>query len=294
MTQATHLIINGHYKTSLHCVSILDRGLAYGDGVFETMYLSNRCIPLWQYHYERLQYGLKRLHISLDTQLLKDSLQKLLKYSDPDGVIKLIVTRGQGGRGYSPDGVDNPMISIMFLPVSTKLIEDNANKAEQGVNVHRCIQTLPECVALSGIKTLNQLPYVLASQEVRQADCDEGLLCNDDGFVIEATARNIFCVNNGEIYTPQLNKCGVAGVIRRLLMEKLASRLSLNIHERPITMNELVAANEVFLSNGVTHIWPVKAFGKTRWQPGPITRKIQQSVEDYIASDCSLGFMEQM
>lgn len=290
MTQVTHLIINGIRQSSIECLSALDRGLAYGDGIFETMRVDCGQIPLWRYHYERLQQGAACLQIDVDLALLKSSIKEIVGCEYPCGVIKLMVTRGQGGRGYTPPDVERPTVIAMFFASTPEQQAMYEQHARQGVSVHLCKQVLPEYGSLAGIKTLNQLPYVLAAREVREAGCHEGLLFTDNGHLIEATARNVFLVKSGELYTPVLNTSGVSGVMRRLLIEQLGEALSVPIYERSLTMADLLVADEVFLSNSVTYLWPVVACGEKYWQPGDITRTIQQAVEDYIASNRSLAF----
>lgn len=290
MSQMTHLIINGTRQNSVDHLSILDRGLAYGDGVFETMLVDSGRIPLWDYHYQRLQQGLQRLYIDIDHKLLAASVQDILNSSETPGVIKIMVTRGQGGRGYTPPETEEATIIVAFFGLSAQKTIDNQNKSQAGVCACYCRQTLPQCTTLAGIKTLNQLPYVLAAREVKEAGCDEGLLTNDHGHLIEAVSRNVFLVVDGVLHTPQLDKCGVSGVLRRLLIEQIAPQLALNVCERVIDIDELESADEVFLCNGVTGIWPVIVCGEKNWQPGPITRKIQQAVSQYLVSDESLAF----
>ncbi|ODS25140.1 aminodeoxychorismate lyase [Candidatus Endobugula sertula] len=278
------IIINGKPNDS---ISALDRGLAYGDGVFETMLVDNERIALWQYHCDRLVSGLSRLGMDVDILRLENNLRIALQRSNSKGsdrgkgVLKLMVTRGSGGHGYSPLIKPKPNIITIYYP-SIFQKEKDEMKSSQGISVHCCQQTLPVSLSTAGLKLLNQLHYVLACQERLDSNVDEGLLFTDAGYLIEATARNIFIIKDGELLTPLLNQCGVAGVMQRLLVEVVAPEAALVVRQLLLTKEDLFNAEEVFLSNSVTGIWPVISCGNKQWAVGSVTQKLQYGVYEFL------------
>lgn len=300
MTQSPLIIVNGNIQPSESSIqnghlSVLDRGLAYGDGVFETILVDRAHIALWQYHIERLRLGLQRLYITLTDDRLSQQLSKTLSAiantdSDTVGVLKIMVTRGEGVRGYMPSEGVEPTIVSVFTPLSTRFLIDNSARQSQGVRVHYCREQLPIYPTLAGVKSLNQLSYVLASRERQELDVDEGLLFSTSNKLIEATARNIFIVKDRQLYTPTLNECGVAGVMRRLIIDIIAPSVSIAVHEKTLCKQDLIEADEVFLTNGISGIWPVVICDKLSWPVGGVTQCLQQAVGDYLASDASLSW----
>ena len=277
---STTAIING---VANNTISVLDRGLSYGDGVFETMLFIGEDIPLWQLHYDRLCRGLMALAIPLKPSLLARQMQAVLasgkSVESERVVVKLIVTRGQGGRGYqSPEQIKPNLITI-FTPLLPDVLSD------KGVKVHYCQQQLPP-QPLPGIKTLNQLTYVLASQERLHCDYKEGLLFNRQGQLIEATARNVFLVDENKILlTPKLDKYGIDGIMRRLIIDTIAPALDINVKQTVIRKADIVNAREIFLTNSVTQIWPVIGCDGRQWHQGSITMAIKHAVSRFLQNE---------
>ena len=280
-------IVNG--ADSRH-VSVLDRGLAYGDGAFETMLLKDGDIRLWKLHYERFQRSLSALAIPLELSALAMQMRRVFyaieKAALEQAVIKLIVTRGEGGRGYqSPTQVNPNLIAIIshFSPNPSM---------DKGIKVHYCHQQLsPQ--PLSGIKTLNQLAYVLASDERSGSDCMEGLLFNHQDQLIEATARNVFLVDdNRRLLTPRLDQCGIEGVMRRLIIETIAPQLGIEVKQMIVTRADIVNAKELFLTNSVTHIWPVTRCEDKILQQGPLTVVIKNNLLRFLNNEDHLSYSQ--
>lgn len=267
------IYINGQEHNGL---STLDRGFAYGDGLFETILLVDGLAPLLAYHHKRLLKGLAYLGIELDSERLINDVNALLDIAKSTDekylILKLIVTRGVGGRGYQPDSAATATVVLQLSSGSIDLSKHN------GVSIRVCDERLFP-VAWAGLKTLNQLPYVLAAKEPQNRSFDEGLLLNTNGDVIEATARNIFIVKDEQLITPILKESGVAGVQRQFIIESVARQLGLQLIEKNIQLEECLSADEVFLTNSITGIWPVahceyKQQNYT-WDIGPITRSLQ-------------------
>lgn len=259
-------------------LSVKDRGLAYGDGLFETIAVTAGQASLLDRHLARLAEGCARLHMPLDMALLR---AELLVFSRQlgDGVAKLIVTRGDGLRGYAPP-----------LPAQPRRILQGGAKpsypllnAEQGVRLFPCATRLAEQPMLAGLKHLNRLEQVMARGEWQDAEHTEGLMLDATGRVIEAVYSNLFIAKGGVLVTADLSRCGVAGVMRAELLAQ-AQALGIECQVRDLSYAELLAADEVFLCNSLYGIWPVRALQAHDWPVGPLTRKLQVIARDLL--DC--------
>jgi len=237
-------------------LSLNDRGLNYGHGLFETMRLSAGHLPLWHYHRERLGIGADRLGIALDYSRLDTYLQQARDAFPADGMLKLLLTAGLGPRGYRQQSQASSY-ALQYFPLP-------AVKESKAVHLQRCQYALPHNAQLAGIKHLNRLDQVLAAAELK--DGFDGLLLDVEGNVIEALSSNIFLFDGQNWLTPELNLCGVAGVMRRLLCEEIIPGLGQKVAIGPIEMDSLINAQEVFLCNGVRGIQPVcELEGLARW-----------------------------
>jgi len=257
-------------------ISVLDRGLQYGDGLFETMVYRANTIEFLDLHLSRLMLACKRLNIEFEQiQVLKSELDSVCKFlSDNNAVIKIIITRGSGGRGYlATTGIEpTRIISTHELP---RYPTDNVNR---GVKLRLCAHTLSENVALAGIKHLNRLDQVLARNEWHDPDIAEGLMQNSAGNIIEGTMSNVFTVKDGRIFTPMLDRAGVAGIIRAKVIS-LAIEQNLSIDECTMTYDDVLSADEVFITNSVIGLWPVNAISGKSFSVGPITQTIQTALQ---------------
>lgn len=254
-------------------ISVRDRGFAYGDGVFRTFPVRRGIPVLWQRQYAKLAHDCRALKIECPP---RDVLEHDLELLDtPDCVVKIIVTRGDSARGYAPPITSSPMRAVITSP----LPDYPMRYANKGVSVHLCSIRLASQPALAGIKHLNRLENVLARAEWSQPDIAEGLLCDSADNVIGGTMSNLFIVRNGILATPGLNHCGVAGMMRELVME-LASNNNIPLHVAPISLEELFAADEVFVVNSVIGLWPVIALGRERWSTGKLALQMQQWIKD--------------
>jgi len=272
-TPAIPTWINGQPDDRL---PVSDRGLAYGDGLFETILITNRGPVLLEYHLERLMLGAGRLGIPLDRNLIEKDLHAYPGLQSP-GVVKLIVTRGSGGRGYATNGVGVPtcILSSHPTPVYPSTI------AEQGIQLFPCATRLGINPRLAGIKHLNRLEQVLARQEWQGSDdFQEGLMCDIDGHPVEGVMTNLFIVEGNDIVTPMLDQCGVAGVMRRWLMERLRTQ-GYGVKETQITLDRFRVADERFFCNSVLGVWPVARFEESRWPVGPVSQLAQQLIRSH-------------
>ncbi|MDD2046590.1 aminodeoxychorismate lyase [Pseudomonas putida] len=250
-------------------VNLQSRALAYGDGLFETIAVRAGRPSLLEYHLERLALGCQRLAISADHGLIRDELCRYARLLG-DGVLKLILVRGDSQRGYAPAVGAAPRRILQGSPLPAY----PAQHAEQGVRLFPCNTRLAEQPLLAGLKHLNRLEQVLARAEWQDAEHAEGLMRDVSGRIIEGVYSNLFLVRGGELLTADLSRCGVAGVMRAALIEH-AAVAGIALHITDLSLQDLEQADEVFVCNSVYGIWPVRAFASLNWSPGPLTRKLQ-------------------
>ena len=241
--------INGRAGTE---VDWRDRGLQYGDGLFETMRVRHGAVRLLEFHLERLAAGCARLRIAApEPALLRREIRRAAAQG-AEAVVKLIVTRGVGARGYRPTGRERPtrILSVGALPAHALAA------APAAWTVRLCRTRLGWNEALAGMKTLNRLESVLARAEWRGAAVAEGLMQDADGHVVCGTMSNLFVRRGTVLATPPLDRCGVAGVMRRFVLEQARSA-GLRPCERRMRLEDLGAAEEVFMTNAVVGVMPV-------------------------------------
>jgi len=270
----TDILINGEY---IETISVLDRVLHYGDGLFETMAVRDGQIHLWDTHWERLSLGCKKLSINLPSKDIFENEIALLidnKNNQENYIIKLIVTRGIGERGYryTPKQDITRILSCHSWPNYS----DEFQSA--GVAVRYCETILSKNSKLAGIKHLNRLEQVLARNEWNTDEFQEGLMLTDDGYIVDGTMSNVFIVKDNMIITPDISLCGVAGFMRHTVVET-AKALGISVNEKTLTKSELEQADEVFLTNTIFGIWPVRVITETRFtKVGNITKQLQDEV----------------
>jgi 4-amino-4-deoxychorismate lyase len=257
------MLINGAAQET---VSPLDRGFAYGDGLFETVRVVHGRAPLWQRHLQRLAEGCTRLHLPPpDADMLAQEVEKVSADLEC-AVVRITLTRGSGLRGYA--------FSLEMLPTRVvaafPFVPMPADSYIHGIRVGWCTTRLALQPLLAGIKHLNRLEQILARAEWNDAGIFEGFMCDTDGRVICATAANIFCVCEGRLITPDLSLCGIAGVARAAALDHVD-----DVEIRDLLPEELMHANEIFLCNSVRGILPVNRLGDKSYAVGPITRELQ-------------------
>jgi 4-amino-4-deoxychorismate lyase len=253
-------------------ISPLDRGLAFGDGVFRTLRVASGRPLNWARHYGRLRADCALLGLPVPgEELLRDELAVV---APGDAIAKVIVTRGSGGRGYAPSTTRPTRVVAAFDAVTHP-----GERARDGVRVRRCELVLSEQPWLAGAKTLNRLENVLARAEWRDEAIHEGLLCDAAGRVVEGTMSNVFLVRGGVVATPALGRCGVAGAQRERVLELLDAR-GVPCEVRDVAFVELARAEEIFLTNSVIGVWPVAHLEGRTLAAGPLTRSLQHAIEE--------------
>jgi len=231
-----------------------DRGLAYGDGLFETILVHRGQAVWWSAHLERLARGCGVLGIAMpDPGFLRIEADAIAA-GCARGVLKLIVTRGASARGYATaHGVP---------PTLVLTLSDPPHPAPAGLNVRWCDTPLAIQPRLAGIKHLNRLEQVLARAEWSGADVHEGLQCDTRGRVVAATAANLFVLRDGRWRTPPVADCGIAGTCRAWWLGHVGAVVE------SLDRNAVESAQAVVLCNAVRGILPVAALGARRWLPG--------------------------
>ena len=259
--------INGSLNQN---ISVLDRGLSYGDGLFETIRIDKGQPQLLEAHLERLSKGLERL------QFPPNSMQRLETYLaqmafEGDQTLKITLTRGLGERGYRvPDHAD---VTVIFMLSSR---DESLFQIENGVAIRLCDYQLPLNPFLAGIKHLNRLDQIMARNEWQGDLYADGILCDTDGFLAEGTMSNLFWVDaSGEVFTPSLDKCGVRGVMRDHLIQ-LLRREGMSVTEGRYLPEVLFQANEIFICNSLIEVWPVSCVEEQAFSIGPVSQKLQQ------------------
>lgn len=261
-------------------VSVANRGFTYGDGLFATIKINDSRAQFLSEHLQRLQRDCVRLDIDLDDVALVHEIKSLLS-AQSSGVLKIIITRKSSQRGYAATPHAPGERFLLFYPQS---FADDARTCA-GVAVRLCRQRLSEQPALAGIKHLNRLEQVLARAEWSDNTIAEGLMLDTAGRLVEGTMSNLFLVCAGRVMTPRLHRCGVAGVMRAVIMQQLSERCA-PVIESDLTLDDLYAADEVFLSNSVIGIWPVRKIECIHKTIGDVTVAFQTALTELVAAQC--------
>ncbi len=253
-----------------------DRGLAYGDGVFRTMAMRRGQVLRWPRHYAKLASDCAALDIRPpDESALLQDIHAVARRA-PDCSLRITVTRGSGGRGYSrpAEAAHRRIVSAGPLPLHPP------EWATTGVVVRLCRLQLSVQPALAGVKHLNRLENVLARAEWDDPAIAEGLLQDAAGNIIEGTRCNLFLVENGMLVTPDLSRCGVAGVTRDLVME-FAARYGMRCSVESVSRQRLESATEILLVNSLIGVWPVAAFGQLRWREFAVAALVRKWLDAF-------------
>lgn len=263
-------LLNGQPGEAL---PLTDRAIHYGDGVFETVAVVDGALLCWEEHMHRLHHGCTRLAIPPPAaETLRAETDCLLP---PRGqaVLKIIVSRGQGGRGYqSPETVKPTRIMGLYdWPDYPEKLYRN------GVTCTLSHVRLGHAPALAGIKHLNRLEQVLARDDVTARGFREGLVLDHDGNVIEGTMSNLFLIRGATLITPDLDNCGVAGIIRHLILDRVLE-WGLKPEVRPLSMDDVKSAEELFLCNSILGVCPITGLEDRVWPVGAYTRAIMDSL----------------
>jgi 4-amino-4-deoxychorismate lyase len=253
-------LVNGAPSTA---VDVFDRGLAYGDGLFETLAIRHGRPCCWGEHLDRVRRGAARLRLPIPsaTQLRADVAQVATEIER--GVLKMILTRGPATRGYRPPEAPRPT-RICFANDAVPDAARPERTPEAAVMV--CRARLGINPQLAGIKHLNRLEQVLASAELAASGVDEGLMLDAEGFLVSGTMSNLFILDRHGLHTPLIDRCGVEGTARSLVLST-ARAMDVPVQSRRLTLNELFSARAAFLTNAIFGIWPIRRVGRHSLDP---------------------------
>ena len=273
LTTVPTTLINGEPR---EWVSVHDRGFQYGDGLFETLAVARQEPLLWDRHLRRLFRGAARLGIDVPADtgtVLRAEADRLCRGVER-AVLKIVLTRGASGRGYTP-----PADSAPTRVVSRSRWADSLSRTH-GVTVKFCDTPVARNRALAGIKHLNRLEQIQARRELG-INYDEGLMSDEIGNVIEGTMTNVFVVSGGALLTPDLSYSGVEGVMRELVLEHAAT-LSLACRVAALTRENVLNAEEVFLTNSLIGLWSVAMIESKTYSAGPVTQRIREVIQETL------------
>ncbi len=267
-------------------ISVFDHGLLYGDGVFEGIrFYSGRVFKLEE-HLERLYDSAKAILLTIPVdleQMRAATLESIRQNNLRDGYIRLVVTRGKGSLGLSPE---NCAPAVIIIADSIRLYPREFY--EQGLVVATCSTRRPSPAALSpAVKSLNYLNNVMAKIEAQNAGAAEGLMLNEQGFVAECTGDNIFIIRKGKIFTPPVSAGALKGITRAVIFD-LAAELGLPIGEADLTRYDIYTADELFLTGTAAEVVPaVKLDRRTigDGKPGPWTRRLMDRFHELTQSE---------
>ena len=265
------IFINGN---SSDRIEVTDRSLHYGDGVFETIAYRNKRFEFLDAHLNRLLSSCKKLKIPFQ-QLdeLQIELKMISQAVNHDLVVKVIISRGSGGRGYfaNKDLIPTRIVSTYPYPSYPQSYQ------KQGISARLCQHRLSENKQLAGLKHLNRLDQVLARNEWDDDSIAEGLMLDQENCIIEGTMTNIFIVKAGQLMTPLLEKSGVEGIMKAEIIKLATQYYNLNVEMVKLKKTDLENADEIFVCNSINGIWPVIHIEgiDTDYSVGLLTKKLQ-------------------
>lgn len=252
------VLINGARPQDLgHAVPLNDRGFQYGDGLFETARLEHGVVRWLDAHLARLRVGCERLRIPAPDEATLRAEIATVTANLRSAVVKIILSRGVGARGYRPSGECVPTRVVAAYPAPDV-------ESDRTLHLRWCETRLGRNERLAGIKHLNRLEQVLAQAEWNDPAIDEGLMLDTEGELVCATASNVFIVRDGTLFTPDLRFCGVRGVMRGEVL-RTAAKLGIAVTEEPLWPHDVEAADEVFLTNAVRGIRVAGSLGSKQW-----------------------------
>ena len=261
------ILVNGIETDSL---PVSDRGLQYGDGLFETLAIRGGRPLSWPRHMARLLTGCERLGIPAPPEALLIAETNRLISEQDRAVLKIVLTRGGGPRGYRPPERATPTRIFMRFPDG----EEGGDAAVKGISVTLCRTRIGRNPALAGLKHLNRLEQVLARAEWGDEHA-EGLMLDEAGNLVEGTMSNVFLIHDNVLHTPDLAHCGVAGVMRAAVLDA-ADALGFPVKVREIAGLEIEQADGLFLCNALIGLWPVRMLGARRCTIHPLVGRLRE------------------
>jgi aminodeoxychorismate lyase len=274
------VFLNGRFVSEEQAmVSVFDRGFLYGDGLFETLTVSNGRLFRWQQHWERFESGARFLNISppFQAEEIYRFVGELISLNKmPEALLRLTLSRGVGVRGYSPKGAEQPSL-VMSLHPPPALDPDRMLQWNLITSTIR----LPAKEPLAQFKTCNKLPQILARAEADATGAQEALLLNSDGFVVEASSSNFFWINGNTVRTPPLVSGILPGVTRAIVFE-ICRSCEFLVGENEINLEKLRRSDGVFLSLSSSGIVEAISLDGVPLRRSPLTDRIRRSYNELI------------
>lgn len=270
-----HWWINGEPGRT---IDVTDRGLAYGDGLFETIAVRDSKPRFLDHHLDRLLDGCVRLRLPAPDRARLAADLALTAGGHRHGVLKLIITRGPGPRGYGRPAGAATTVAWGLAPTEPQ--------TSGPVRVRWCETMASANPATAGLKSLARLDQVLARAEWMQPEVTEGLMTSTEGRLIGGTASNVFLVAGDRLLTPSVARAGIAGVMRRVVLES-ARRAGVAVSIADLPPSAVAGAAEVFLTNALTGIRPVHRLDSHSWTTGPVTRLLQLALAGAGVTECA-------
>lgn len=276
MTTTTAVWVDGVQQAAL---GLPDRGFSFGDGLFETLLLRAGRPLFIETHIARLRRGLQVLGFPDCSDVAVRYMQEAASDSAhfPWSALRLTVTRGEGPRGYAPPREVTPRFVAEVTP-----LDRDCSAFGPPLDLGLASIFLSRQPVLAGLKHLNRLEQVVAAEQLRAQGNEEGVLQDEQGHVISAVAGNLFLVRDGELRTPVLRECGVAGTRRELVMTQWAAAAGVPVREVALQVADLQAAEEVFYTNALWGIRPVARFGGVSWTQHPVTELLHRRYREDI------------
>lgn len=268
MTHDHQYLINGSYNLA---ISPLDRGFAYGDGVFRTLKISKGVPENWPLHYQKLVADCAVIGIVCPSaELFINDFQHLFSLEET-AVAKIVVTRGEGERGYAPPAITMPMRVV----IKSDMPPYKKAYSTEGVNLYLCETRLAHQPLLAGIKHLNRLENVMARMEWKDDAIFDGLLLDSQNNVIECSMSNIFARYGNQLLTPDLSLCGVAGITRQSIMN-ISKLLHLNVEVVQLSLEYLLQADEIIICNSLYGAFQVRLLAEKKWPKQALAASIRK------------------
>ena len=268
-------------------VSVFDHGLLYGDGVFEGIRLYDGCVFKLDEHLERLEYSAKAILLSLpmSRQEIADAVCDTCRANNlSNGYVRLVVTRGVGHLGLTPDGCGPP--SVIIIADDIQLYPEELY--EKGLKIISVPTRRINASALPpAVKSLNYLNNILAKIEAKKVGFQEALMLNDKGEIAECTGDNVFVLSKGVLYTPPLDAGSLRGITRAAVMD-IASDLGIPCREQALTRYDLWTAEECFLTGTAAEVIPCVEVDHRQvgnGEPGPTTKSFISKFRENVRKD---------
>ena len=277
------VFLNGEFVPEAEAVvSVFDRGLLYGDGLFETIRIANGKPFRWDQHEQRLRQGAEFLgiRISPSSAELREAAIKLVGQNKlANALLRVLLTRATGPRGYSPRGADTPTLAMSLHPAVAPTAEPS------GWHLLTSRVRLSAHEPLANFKTCNKLAQIVARAEADSAEANEALLLNTDGWVVEGASSNLFWIEAGKIHTPP-QAAGILPGVTRAVIKELCASAQLEFHESETTAQRLSSCDGLFLSLSSAGVVEGITLDGVQLRRSPIAQSLHSAYWELLESEC--------